>query len=113
MLAETRCSWDRVIRPDSAYWIGVAALDGIVRDSIHVAGQGQGLAAISVVPGTNWIVTLVLQQPHGLWQVIDRSGQVADHVVNACTCGGIATTRCRVALACGRCRRRVDRAHRD
>ena len=80
-----------VIRPDSVYWIGVAALDGVVRDSIHVAGKGQGLAAISVVPGTNWIVTLVLQQPHGLWQVIDRSGRVADHVVNACTCGGQAT----------------------
>ncbi len=80
-----------VIRPDSGYWIGVAPLDGVVRDSIHVAGKGQGLAAISVVPGTNWIVTLVLQQPHGLWQIIDRSGRVADHVVNACTCGGQAT----------------------
>jgi hypothetical protein len=80
-----------VIRPDSVYWIGVAALDGAVRDSIRVAGKGQGLAAISVVPGTGWIVTLVLQQPHGLWQVIDRAGHVADHVVNACTCGGEAT----------------------
>jgi hypothetical protein len=78
-------------RPDSVYWIGVAALDGIVRDSIRVAGKGQGLAAVSVVPGTPWIVTLILQQPHGLWQVIDRSGHVADHVVNACTCGGEAT----------------------
>jgi hypothetical protein len=80
-----------VLRPDSVYWIGVAALDGAVRDSIRVAGKGQGLAAISVVPGTSWIVTLVLQQPHGLWQVIDRGGHVADHVVNACTCGGEAT----------------------
>jgi Protein kinase domain len=77
---------------DSVYWIGVAALDGIKRDSIRVAGRGQGVAAISVVPGTNWIVTLILQQPHGLWQVMDRQGTVADHVVNACTCGGIATS---------------------
>ncbi|HEY8793322.1 MAG TPA: protein kinase [Gemmatimonadaceae bacterium] len=76
---------------DSVYWIRVAALDGIVRDSIRLAGTGQGVAAISTIPGTGWIVTLVLQQPHGLWQVIDRSGTVADHVVNACTCGGIAT----------------------
>ena len=76
---------------DSVYWIRVAALDGIVRDSIRLAGAGQGVAAISTIPGTGWIVTLVLQQPHGLWQVIDRSGTVADHVVNACTCGGIAT----------------------
>jgi len=80
-----------LIHPDSIYWIRVAGLDGIARDSIRVTGAGQGLAAISSMPGTNWIVTLVLQQPHGLWQVIDRSGKVADHVVNACTCGGIAT----------------------
>ncbi len=80
------------IRPDSVFWIGVAGLDGIVHDSIRVAGPGQGLNAISVVPGTSWIVTLVLQQPHGLWQVIDRHGNVADHVVNACTCGGSATS---------------------
>ena len=77
--------------PDSVNWIRVTGLDGGVRDSIRVAGVGQGLAAISAVPGTQWIVTLVLQEPHGLWQVIDRSGKVADHVVNACTCGGIAT----------------------
>jgi hypothetical protein len=80
-----------VIRPDSVYWIGVAALDGVVHDSIRLAGKGEGVAALSVVPGTNWIVTLVLQEPHGLWQVIDRGGRVADHVVNACTCGGEAT----------------------
>jgi hypothetical protein len=76
---------------DSLYWIRIAALDGIVRDSIPVRGKGQGLAGISAVPGTQWIVTLILQQPHGLWQVIDRSGKVADHVVNQCTCGGLAT----------------------
>ncbi|HXJ32176.1 MAG TPA: hypothetical protein VNG35_16180, partial [Gemmatimonadales bacterium] len=77
--------------PDSAYWIRVTGLDGTVADSIRVRGTGQGLAGISSVPGTQWILTLVVQQPHGLWQVIDRSGRVADHVVNACTCGGIAT----------------------
>jgi hypothetical protein len=80
------------VRPDSVFWIRVAALDGVVHDSIRVAGPGQGLAAISAMPGANWIVTLVLQRPHGLWQVIDRSGKVADHVINACTCGGWATS---------------------
>ena len=69
----------------------MAGLDGASRDSIRLVGTGQGVAAISSVPGTNWIVTLILQQPHGLWQVIDRSGRVADRVVNACTCGGLAT----------------------
>ena len=80
-----------VDHPDSVYWIRVAGLDGIVHDSIRLEGKGQGVGALSSMPGTNWIVTLVYQQPHGLWQVIDRSGKVADHVVNACTCGGIAT----------------------
>ena len=78
-------------RGDSVYTIGVAGLDGIRRDSIVIRGAGQGLAGLSVIPGTRWIVTMILQPPHGLWQIIDRSGKVADHVVNACTCGGIGT----------------------
>ena len=79
------------IRADSVNWIRVEALDGSVHDSIRIAGAGQGIAGISSMPGTGWIVTLTLQQPHGLWQVVDRAGKVADHVVNACTCGGVAT----------------------
>jgi hypothetical protein len=75
---------------DSVYWLGVASLDGIVHDSIELRGRGQGVGALSAMPGTGWILTLVLQSPHGLWQVIDRSGKVADRVINACTCGGIA-----------------------
>jgi hypothetical protein len=79
------------IRADSVNWIRVAALDGSVHDSIRIAGAGQGIAAVSSMPGTGWIITLTLQQPHGLWQIVDRAGNVADHVVNACTCGGLAT----------------------
>jgi hypothetical protein len=78
-------------RGDSVYTIAVSGLDGVRRDSIVVRGAGQGLAELSVIPGTNWIVTLILQAPHGLWQVIDRTGKVADRVVNACTCGGIGS----------------------
>jgi len=77
---------------DSVYYVRVAALDGIARDSIRIAGPGNRLAAISVVPGTSWILTLVIQPPHGLWQIVDRSGKLADKVVNACTCGGLAAT---------------------
>jgi hypothetical protein len=76
--------------PDSVFYVRVAALDGIPRDSIRITGPGRLLASLSVVPGTNWILSLVIQPPHGLWQIVDRSGKVADHVVNACTCGGIA-----------------------
>jgi tRNA A-37 threonylcarbamoyl transferase component Bud32 len=79
-------------RPDSIFYIGVSGLDGVVHDSIRVVGPGQNLGAISAVPGTRWILTLVVQRPLGLWQVIDRSGNVADRVVNACSCGGIATS---------------------
>ena len=78
-------------QPDSAYTIAVSGLDGVRRDSIVVRGAGQGLAALSVIPGTQLIVTLILQSPHGLWQIIDRSGKVVDHVVNACTCGGFGS----------------------
>jgi hypothetical protein len=76
---------------DSIYWIRVAGLDGGIRDSIRLTGNGQGVAALSAMPGTGWIITMILQQPHGLWEVIDRTGKVIDHVVNACTCGGVAT----------------------
>src|SRR5439155_3620919 len=77
---------------DSVFYVRVAALDGVPRDSIRIAGPGSRIGALSVVPGTNWILSLVIQPPHGLWQISDRSGKVADHVVNACTCGGIAAT---------------------
>ncbi len=76
---------------DSIYWVGIAGLDGVVHDSVAVHGKGQRLAALSAIPGTRWILTLIIQAPHGLWQVIGRHGKVADHVVNACTCGGIGT----------------------
>ena len=78
-------------RPDTIFYVGVSALDGIPRDSIRVVGPGQALSAISTVPGTNWILTLVVQRPRGLWQVIDRRGQVADRVINDCACGGVGT----------------------
>ncbi|HEX6807633.1 MAG TPA: protein kinase [Gemmatimonadaceae bacterium] len=76
---------------DSVYWVGVSGLDGIARDSVRVRGNGQHLASLSAIPGTRWILALIVQAPHGLWQVIGRDGKVADHVVNQCTCGGIGT----------------------
>jgi hypothetical protein len=79
-------------RGDSVFTVRVTSLDGAVRDSIRVTGRGQGMAGITVVPDTRWIVTLVVQSGRGLWQVIDRSGKVADQVLNSCTCGGHASS---------------------
>jgi hypothetical protein len=77
---------------DSVFWVRVTSLDGVVHDSIRVPGPGNGLNAISSIPGTNFILSLVVQGTRGLWQVMDRSGKIVDHVVNACTCGGLATS---------------------
>ena len=76
---------------DSVFQVKVASIDGTVGDSIRVAGPGLGLTALSVSPGGRWIVALVVQGGRGLWQVFDRSGRVADQVVNSCTCPGRIT----------------------
>jgi eukaryotic-like serine/threonine-protein kinase len=76
---------------DSVFQVRVTALDGTVRDSIRVPGPGLGLQALSVSPGGRWIVALVIQGSRGLWQVLDRTGRVADRVVNSCTCPGRIT----------------------
>jgi hypothetical protein len=76
---------------DSVFQVKVASIDGTVRDSIRVAGPGLGLAGLSVSPGGRWIVALVLQAGRGFWQVFDRSGKVADQVINSCTCPGRIT----------------------
>jgi hypothetical protein len=71
---------------DSVFQVKVTSIDGTVRDSIRVAGPGLGLTGLSVSPGGRWIVALVVQAGRGLWQVFDRTGKVADHVINSCTC---------------------------
>jgi len=77
---------------DSSFQVKVTSLDGTVRDSIRVAGPGLGLDGLSVSPGGKWIVALVGQAGRGFWQVFDRSGKVADHVLNSCTCPGRITS---------------------
>ncbi|HUR95167.1 MAG TPA: protein kinase [Gemmatimonadales bacterium] len=77
---------------DSVFQIKVTSIDGAVHDSIRLAGPGVGLTALSVSPGGRWIVALVVQAGRGLWQVFDRSGKVADKVVNSCTCPGRITS---------------------
>ena len=75
---------------DSVFWVRVVSLGGVVADSIRVAGQGAGLLIVGVVPGSPWILTETAQGTHGLWQVMDRQGRVADRFLNACVCPGVA-----------------------
>jgi hypothetical protein len=77
---------------DSSFQVKVTSIDGTVRDSIRVAGPGLSLDGLSVSPGGKWIVALVVQSGRGFWQVFDRSGKVADHVLNSCTCPGRITS---------------------
>jgi len=76
---------------DSTFTVRVAGLDGTVRDSLRVPGPGQALASLVSIPGASRIVALVIQAPHGLWQVLDRTGTVTDKLLNSCTCGAAAS----------------------
>ena len=79
------------VATDGAFTVRIAGLDGTVRDSIRVPGPGTQLGALVSVPGSNRIVTMVVQPPHGLWQVFERNGKLADKLLNSCTCGGVAS----------------------
>ena len=70
------------LHPDSVFWLRVTSLDGVVGDSIRVAGPGSALIGIVAVPRARWILTSVLQGQHALWQVMDRKGRVTDRVLN-------------------------------
>ena len=77
--------------PDTVFYVKVTSLAGVVADSIRIAGPGGGVTGLSVMPSGRWIVGLVVQAGRGRWQVFDRSGKVADQVVNSCTCPGRIT----------------------
>lgn len=79
------------IAADSVFYVRVTSIQGLVADSIRVAGPGNGINALSVTPGDRWIVALVVQAGRGLWQVFDRNGKLADQVINSCTCAGRIT----------------------
>ena len=78
---------------DSVHYVRVASLDGSVADSIRVVGAGHGIDGLSVQPGGQYIVALIIQKGRGFWQVLDRQGKVSDHVTNSCTCPGIISAR--------------------
>jgi tRNA A-37 threonylcarbamoyl transferase component Bud32 len=80
-----------LVAVNDAFTVRVAGLDGTVRDSIRVPGPGTQLASLVSVPGTTRIVAMVIQPPHGLWQVFERSGKITDKLLNSCTCGAAAS----------------------
>jgi hypothetical protein len=80
-----------LVPTNGAFTVKVAGLDGTVRDSLRVPGPGTQIGALASVPGTSRIVAMVIQPPHGLWQVFERNGTITDKLLNSCTCGGVAS----------------------
>ena len=74
-----------------SFVVKVAGLDGTVRDSVNVPGPGTQLASLVSIPGTTRFVAMVIQPPHGLWQVFERNGKPTDKLLNSCTCGAAAS----------------------
>jgi hypothetical protein len=78
--------------PDSTFTVKVTGLAGDVGGTIKVPGSGELLAGLTPIPGSSRFVSLTLRPPRGYWQIIDRQGNATDHLVNACTCGGVASS---------------------
>ena len=78
--------------PDSAFTVKVTGLSGDVGGTIKVPGSGELLGSLLPIPGSSRFVSLTLRPPRGFWQIIDRQGKASDHLVNACTCGGVASS---------------------
>jgi len=66
-------------RPGSVFWAYVATLDGVVRDSIRVAGPGEGINFAQNIPGTSLFVLEIRHYPLSTeLRVIDRAGRELD-----------------------------------
>jgi len=65
---------------DSVYWIDVAGLDGVPRDSIRLAEPGRGIGLPGAVPNSGWIVVSIRQQTRREYLVIDRAGRVTSRL---------------------------------
>jgi len=83
-----------LLDPDQAggqvWWLYVAGLDGLARDSIRVDGPAADLSFVLNVPGTSWFVLSMLHTSpahaarHEL-RVIDRTGREGDRFISPLT----------------------------
>ena len=68
-------------RPGTVFWAYVATLDGVVRDSIRVAGPGEGINFALNIPGTSWFVLDMRRYPLASeLRIIDRAGRESDRL---------------------------------
>jgi len=70
----------RATGPDSVYWITVAGLDGVPRDSIRLAERGYGIGIAGAVPNSAWIIVSMRQQARREYLAMDRTGRVSGRV---------------------------------
>ena len=62
-------------------WIGIAGLDGVVRDSIHLARPFERIIGVHGAIGSPWIFVGLSTGPKTEWRVVDRRGHLASRIV--------------------------------
>ena len=77
-------------KPDSVFWIRVAGLDGVSRDSIRVAGPADAVSLIGAVPGSVWFIVALNRQPEIEWRAINRRGREGSRIIWHATGGSVA-----------------------
>ena len=68
-------------KPDSVFWVGVAGLDGVSRDSIRVAGPADAMYVVGAVPGSAWFIVGLARPPEIEWRSIDRRGREGGRII--------------------------------
>ena len=64
-----------VPKNDTVFWVRVAGLDGVARDSIRVPGPADAMGVTGAVPESPWIVVALNRPPELEWRAIDRQGR--------------------------------------
>jgi tRNA A-37 threonylcarbamoyl transferase component Bud32 len=79
-----------VPKADSVFWIRVAGLDGVSRDSIRVAGPANAMLLVGAVPGSVWSIVALIRPPEIEWRAIDRRGREGGRLMWHATGGPVA-----------------------